>query len=102
LEWRFPKKPCSYHENREENPEVPHVFVQWKGSNVCLDLTCPVCGTSAHYCGNFAYFLECPVCGRLWELSWYIEVRDGSDVPEEERTQSLLPLPNTIRRRGQA
>ena len=43
------------------------VFIQWKGTDVCLDFTCE-CGTEGHFDGYFAYVLECSGCGKLWEM----------------------------------
>jgi len=43
------------------------VFVQWKGTDVCLDLHCR-CGHDGHFDGDFAYFLRCVACGRVYEM----------------------------------
>jgi hypothetical protein len=44
-----------------------NVFVQWKGTNVCLDLHC-VCGYHGHLDGDFAYYLRCGECGRVYRM----------------------------------
>lgn len=57
----------------------PHVWIQWKGTNVCCDVHCE-CGYSGHYDGDFMYFLKCPKCERVWEVGTHMpiyEVRDG-------------------------
>lgn len=38
------------------------VFIQWKGTDVCLDYYCE-CGEQSHFDGYFAYRLKCPYCG---------------------------------------
>jgi len=43
------------------------MFIQWKGTSVCLDFYCP-CGAHGHYDGDFAYNLRCPACGAVFEL----------------------------------
>ena len=43
------------------------VFIQWKGTEVCLDFSCE-CGAGGHFDGYFAYQLRCGVCGRVWDL----------------------------------
>ena len=43
-------------------------FVQWKGTTVCMDATCPVCGHDGHIDADFAYFLKCGACGALCEV----------------------------------
>jgi hypothetical protein len=44
-----------------------HVFIQWKGTDVCFDFYCE-CGAQGHYDGYFAYAALCPVCERTWKL----------------------------------
>lgn len=43
------------------------VFIQWKGTDVCFDFTCE-CGAGGHYDGYFAYTIQCPGCGAVWEM----------------------------------
>ena len=45
----------------------PHAFIQWKGTDVCMDFRCD-CGESSHYDGMFAYAIKCGGCGQLWEM----------------------------------
>lgn len=42
-------------------------FIQWKSTDVCLDLRCP-CGVATHFDGFFAYVVQCCGCGALYEL----------------------------------
>lgn len=46
---------------------APQVFVQWKGTDACLDFTC-TCGYSGHYDGMFAYGLKCFHCGAIYTM----------------------------------
>ena len=43
------------------------VFIQWKGTDVCLDFHCE-CGEAGHFDGDFAYQLRCGACQRVWDL----------------------------------
>lgn len=43
------------------------MFIQWKGTNVCLDFRC-TCGADGHLDDSFAYFVECPACGSIFEM----------------------------------
>ena len=43
------------------------VFVQWKGSDVCLDFSCS-CGWRGHVDADFAYAVRCQACERVWLL----------------------------------
>lgn len=54
------------------------VFVQWKGTDACIDFTC-VCGRVGHYDGMFAYTLRCS-CGRLWRMpAQFMLLETGDD-----------------------
>ena len=48
--------------------EPASVFIQWKGTNVCLDFHCFKCNTFAHLDASFAYFLKCPTCGQHYAM----------------------------------
>lgn len=54
-------------------PDIPRddpraeVFIQWKGTKVCLDFTC-TCGADGHVDDYFAYVLKCPGCGKLFAM----------------------------------
>jgi hypothetical protein len=58
------------------------VFVQWKGTDVCLDLNC-LCGYHGHFDGDFAYFLRCGSCGRTYEMPHTFEVTPD-ETPEDD------------------
>jgi hypothetical protein len=47
--------------------DAPHVFLQWKGTDACLDFYC-TCGEQWHFDGYFAKELTCGHCGQTWEL----------------------------------
>lgn len=43
-----------------------HAWIQWKGTNVCMDVHC-VCGAHGHVDADFAYFYACR-CGRRFAV----------------------------------
>ncbi len=51
------------------------MFIQWKGTDVCLDFYCP-CGAHGHFDGDFAYNVRCPNCGSAF--------RDGRVGPFQD------------------
>jgi hypothetical protein len=53
----------------------PSAFIQWKGTNVCMDCYC-VCGDQFHIDADFAYAVVCPHCHRIFEMSAMIEMRE--------------------------
>lgn len=45
----------------------PNGWIQWKGTNVCIDLRCS-CGSHRHFDGEFFYHYECASCGRKYAV----------------------------------
>ena len=43
------------------------MFLQWKGTDVCMDFYCP-CGYQSHFDGLFAHFVKCGGCGAVYQL----------------------------------
>lgn len=64
----------------------PSMFIQWKGTDVCIELTCP-CGYDGHYDGFFLYAWRCPECRRVWVMPWHIEPHEAS---AEELEQVII------------
>lgn len=71
-----------------EPPET-HAFIQWKGTDVCMDFTCE-CGVNGHFDGFFAYVVECPGCGRLWEMPMILFPRISQRDPEHLGVVTLV------------
>lgn len=48
---------------KRDNPEgeETHGWIQWKGTDVCMDIHCE-CGHHGHIDVEFFYFFECPQC----------------------------------------
>lgn len=55
-----------FEENATGWPE-PSAFIQWKGTDVCMDFHCE-CGAFCHFDGDFAYTVRCPHCKTVWEM----------------------------------
>jgi hypothetical protein len=56
------------------------MFIQWKGTEVCLDFYCP-CGVQGHVDADFAYFLRCPACDTTYELGSQVIVKKFEGEP---------------------
>lgn len=52
--------------SHDELPK-PHAFLQWKNTDACFDFYCE-CGVHCHHDGYFAYTVQCPKCGTVWEM----------------------------------
>jgi hypothetical protein len=53
-------------------------FIQWKGTDVCLDFTCE-CGGSGHVDAMFVYTIKCPDCGRVWAMPHTVSLVESTD-----------------------
>lgn len=58
------------------------VYIQWKGTDVCLDFHCP-CGIDSHLDDSFAYSVRCVACGRTFDLGTQVLVIE-TDSPQSE------------------
>lgn len=67
-------------------------FIQWKGTDVCMDLHCPKCGHHNHYDGFFAYAVECAKCKAVWKMSWYVSFRAADPSIEDDKHWIKSPL----------
>ena len=50
-----------------------HGWIQWKGTDVCMDFHCK-CGYQGHIDDEFVYYIECPECHALYEVSGFVEM----------------------------
>jgi len=75
----------------------PHGWIQWKGTDACIDLYCE-CGAHMHTDEAFLYSFKCGHCGKRWELSSYIKLMElDSENPEHDRThESVLMDDHTV------
>lgn len=60
-------------------------WVQWKGTNVCIDIHCP-CGKVLHFDGSFFYFCQCPYCEKIFAVGQNVRLHA---VPSELEEQAL-------------
>ena len=72
-------------DNLNDERPTPHAFVQWKGTDICMDVRCD-CGDSFHIDDFFAYFVKCKSCGRVYETPCFIPLR--AIDPEDSRVFS--------------
>lgn len=61
-----------------EAGKQPYAFIQWKGTDVCMDFQCD-CGENCHFDGDFAYTVQCPRCLTVWEMPSFIFPRKACD-----------------------
>lgn len=57
----------------QDNPEgKSHGWIQWKGTNVCIDLYCE-CGEHGHVDEEFFYYYQCK-CGRKYAVGQNVKL----------------------------
>lgn len=62
--------------NQPVDGDTCEAFIQWKGTDVCLDVYCP-CGADVHFDGMFAYAVRCWSCQRVWSLPSMLILVEG-------------------------
>ena len=76
------KSPYEYQREVDPTPEDgTHTFIQWQGTNVCMDFSCK-CGQSMHFDTDSLFFVQCCGCHTKYIMSSYvraIEVPPGLD-----------------------
>lgn len=50
-----------------------HCWIQWKGTEVCMDFHC-VCGNHSHIDELGVYFIKCQSCGKVFMTNGHIEL----------------------------
>ncbi len=51
----------------ERVKDQPHGWIQYKGTDICIDLHCN-CGAHLHFDGDFLYAFTCGECSQTYEL----------------------------------
>ena len=69
----------------------PYAFIQWKGTDVCMDCHC-ICGGHFHIDAEFAYAVQCRHCGRRFEMSAKIEMREIPSVEKWDGCPILIEV----------
>jgi hypothetical protein len=61
-------------------------WIQWKGTNACIDLYCP-CGLQDHMDLDFLYYVKCTGCGQVYSVS--PDIKLIPDDSEEAKGRAL-------------
>lgn len=71
----------------------PRGWIQWKGTDVCIDLHC-VCGNHDHFDGEFFYYYECSACHRKYLVGENVKLHElTKDEPGTPRTSVTSSAP---------
>ena len=66
---------------QETRKGQPHGWIQWKGTNVCMDIHCE-CGELTHIDADFSYHVKCGNCGIVYFCNGHIELIKLDQEPE--------------------
>ncbi len=66
---------------QETYENKPHGWIQWKGTDVCMDVHCK-CGELCHIDADFAYYVKCMKCETVYMCNGHIELIELEDEPE--------------------
>ena len=69
---------CNLWPARRETKLPRSVNLQWKGTDACVDFTCP-CGATSRYRGFFTQFIRCGKCKDVYWLSNSVEIVELTD-----------------------
>ncbi len=56
----------------------PYGWIQWKGTDACVDLHC-ACGAHGHVDAEFFYHYKCTACGRRYALGCHVPLIELTD-----------------------
>lgn len=66
---------------QERYKDQPHGWIQWKGTNVCMDVHCK-CGAFLHVDDSFVYHIKCLECNTSYFCNGFIELIEVEEEPE--------------------
>lgn len=69
---------------------MAYCFIQWKGTDVDMDLKCN-CGVTSRVTGYLAYNIKCCVCGTIYKSSHKIELTELADTPDGSIIKTINP-----------
>lgn len=63
----------------------PHAFIQWKGTQVCMDVYCTNCGYQDHIDGDFVYYVRCLECNITYKVGDHVQLTPLTPEEIKER-----------------
>lgn len=77
---------CRKFSGHGEPPEgTPHGWIQWKGTDLCMDLRC-VCGELSHMDCSSVYLIQCWKCGRIYWMNAHVSL---TELTGEDRSAAI-------------
>lgn len=73
IEDKFSSFYKAVYEQQDAKPSPASGWIQWKGTNICIDLYCE-CGEHGHIDGEFFYYYECSSCHRKFAVGQNVKL----------------------------
>jgi len=79
----------------EPDPPRPYGWIQWKGTNACMDLYC-TCGEQFHIDDIACYYVKCTDCGQVYACNGYFKLTSlyyeptGTKIDEDQAEAKLV------------
>lgn len=75
--------------------EDRRTFIQWKGTDVCMDIYWPCCDAQTHIDGDFAYSVKCPYCQTIYKLGNEVTLEPLQETdPNYDSLKRMADHPN--------
>ena len=75
----------------EQYKDRPHGWVQWKGTNACIDIHCK-CGAHLHADAGFLYYVQCPYCEAIYSVSGFVQLVELTTAEQIAAAKALSTL----------
>lgn len=66
---------------QEQYEGKPHGWVQWKGTDICMDIHCK-CGELSHVDASFCYYVKCCNCDTVYMVNGHVELIEIEEEPK--------------------
>lgn len=67
----------------DHKEKEPYGWIQWKGTNVCIDLLC-TCGYHGHCDADFFYYYKCPQCNKKYAVGQVVKLIELNEEQSKE------------------
>ena len=72
--------------------EGPFAYIQWKGTDVCMDVHCS-CGAMGHVDADFTYYVQCGACKKVYAVCANVRLVEVSDELADGRAELAVVTP---------
>lgn len=67
---------------KADEVDGPHGWIQWKGTDACIDIHCS-CGEDSHIDGEFLYYIQCPHCEQIYQTGMNVKLHPVDRIEKD-------------------